>query len=208
MIGLRHFFIFTLLCVFLVQVHAEEHAPTDSHDVHHQQDQRQSHIDTLVEWFEEQQAYLTYLENMKGAVEKELSIISLMAACQQRGAECTGRGIVFGAVPAAGAPQSSQSADGNAADDHKSPAAATPKSAAAPNLPIVLAVYEDSALVEYQDRRLLVRSGDRLAGFRVRAIGLDQFELESASGVVRLPVYWPLTPPTANPDSDSGEAQF
>lgn len=207
MIGLRHFFIFTLLCVFLVQVHAEEHASSDSHEVHHQQDQRQSHIDTLVEWFEEQQAYLTYLENMKGAVEKELSIISLMAACQQRGAECTGRGIVFGAVPAAGAPQSSQSA-ADAADDDKSPTAAAPKPTAAPNLPIVLAVYEDSALVEYQDRRMLVRSGDRLAGFRVRAIGLDQFELESASGVVRLPVYWPLTPPPADPDSDSAEARF
>lgn len=173
------------------QAQAQERAfAASEEEADHRRYERQSHIASLVEWFEEQQAYLKYLENLKGAVEKELSIISLMSACQQQGAECTGRGIVLSAA----APDSAQQSPPSAGEEEaRRPQAAQPKPSSSQNLPTVLAVYRDSALVEHQGRRLRVRSGDRLADFRVRAISLDQFELESANGVVRLPVYWPLS---------------
>ena len=192
MIHLCSSLIFALMLFIFSQAQAEEQSFAAAQDANQHHDQRQSHIASLMEWFEEQQAYLKYLENLKGAVEKELSIISLMSACQQQGAECTGRGIVLSAeTKPASSPPTAPSADEE--DSQQRAAQSQPKLSEPQSLPIVLAIYQDSALVEYQGRHLRVRAGDRLAGFHVRAIGLDQFELESADGIIRLPVYWPLS---------------
>lgn len=192
--GLRCFFI-SLLMFFVWPAHAQqdERALASGQDLHQRQQERQAQIETLVEWFEEQQAYLKYLENMQGTIEKELSIISLMYACRQKGAECTGRGIVVDAAPPPSPPQPSPSPD-VAAERQKTADAERKPGKPSRDLPVVVAVYDDSALVEYRGRQWHVRQGDRLAHYRVRSIDLDRFELESAQGLVRLPVYWPLTP--------------
>ena len=196
--GLRWFFIF-LLMFFAWPVHAqqEEQTLTSGQNLHQRQQERQTQIETLVEWFEEQQAYLKYLENMQGTIEKELSIIGLMYACRQKGAECTGRGIVMGAAPPADPPQQSSSFAA-AAEQQKTADAEGKSGKPSLDLPMVVAVYGDTALVEYRGRQWHLRQGDRLAHYRVRTIDLDRFELESAQGLVRLPVYWPLMPLAAD----------
>ncbi len=147
-------------------------------------------IAVLLEHLQSQHVYLKHLENVRRALEKELSIVRLMRECDGFGSTCTGRGIVDKPEP----PVVHESpAAAPASGEPPPPPALTPEPAPAPvvhELPIVVGIYRDTASLIYSNRRIEVRRGTKVGPFVVTAVALDRVRLDGPRGEVSLPLRW------------------
>ncbi len=150
-------------------------------------------IAALLEHLQSQHVYLKHLENMRRALEKELSIVRLMSECDRFGSACTGRGIVERTAPEtlpipAPVPQE--------AIPWAPPVLSEPL---LHELPVVAGVYREAATLIYQGRDVEVRAGAKVGPFTVTAVALDRIELDGPDGAVTLAARWH---PPADDDKD------
>ena len=143
-------------------------------------------IAVLFRHLEGQHVYLKHLENMRSAVERELSIVRLMSECERLGSSCTGKGIARKIV-----------IPGKPGDEEEAPLPSPPSSPPSSSpplpeaeLPEVVAVYHGTASLLYRQRYVEVRRGERFGPFTVRAVGIDGVRLDGPRGRVFLSPRW------------------
>ena len=148
-------------------------------------------ISVLIEHLQSQHVYLKHLDNVRRAVEKELSIVRLMSECDRFGSTCTGRGIVEN-IMLDELPSRIETND------------VVPISVQAQlplplqieptkhidTLPIVVGVYRKTASLIYKARPIEVHEGEKIGPFTVAAVTLDGVEFEGPQGKIVLPVHW------------------
>ncbi len=148
-------------------------------------------VAALLDHLQSQHVYLKHLENVRRALEKELSIVRLRHECGLLGSACTGRGIAEQPPPEEPPPAPEQT-----------PPAAVPPSPAPPlqpllqpsppagELPTVAGVYRGAASLVYRGRRVEVREGGKVGPFTVTAVTLDRVEINGPEGTTTLPAQW------------------
>ena len=146
-------------------------------------------IAVLLEHLQSQHVYLKHLENVRRALEKELSIVRLMRECDGFGSTCTGRGIVDKPEPPV--VHESSPASPPASEEPPPPPVLTPVPAPVVHeLPIVVGIYRDTASLIHANRRIEVRRGTKVGPFVVTAVALDKVRLDGPRGEVSLPLRW------------------
>lgn len=154
-------------------------------------------VAALLEHLQSQHVYLKHLENVRRALEKELSIVRLMHECDGLGSACTGRGIVAkSAPPAPSSPPPSSPPVASEPAAFEEPAfdePPLPLREIVYELPVVVGVHRDVASLVYANRRVEARPGTRVGPFTVTAVALDRVRLDGPNGEVSLPLRW--TPP-------------
>ena len=143
---------------------------------------RSDEIAAVLEHLQSQHVYLKHLENMRRALEKELSIVRLMGECDRAGGICTGRGVAEKVVPEEAPPAKEETQVPPPLPEPASPEPALPAQA----LPGIVGIYREAALLVDQGRYFEVRVGERVGPFTVTVIALDQVELEGPGGSVTL----------------------
>lgn len=149
-------------------------------------------VAVLLEHLQSQHVYLKHLENVRRALEKELSIVRLMRECDGFGSTCTGRGIVDNPAP----PELHEPPPPPPEEPLEEPYEEPPgePESSAPEmvyqLPVVAGIYRGTASLIYADRRIEARRGTQVGPFMVTAVALDKVRLEGPHGEVSLSPQW------------------
>lgn len=160
----------------------------------------------LLEHLQNQHVYLKHLENVRDAVERELSILQLMDECGRFDSTCTGRGIIRKSI--SGKPVTDKPGNAGLAPPQQtvSPPSPAQPSPSPVELPKVVAIYGGTASLFYKRRYLEVRRGDRLGPFRVMAVSLDGIKVDGPQGALSLLARWHT--PEAVTESLAGSRRF
>ncbi len=134
-------------------------------------------ITVLLEHLESQNIYLKHLENVRSAVERELSIVRLMSECNRLGSACTGSGITRKEIFAQ-----------PGGEEAVFPLSPSPLPEV--ELPRVVAVYQGTASLLYRQRYVEARPGETLGPFTVLSVGVDGVKINGPQGQILLSPRW------------------
>ena len=130
----------------------------------------------MIKRLEEQHFYLQRLDNVRQAMERELSIAKIMRECEALAITCTGDGLInLPPPPSAPAPAKPE------AKLHRQPNKP---------LPSVQGIVGNSAWIMDGEQQLRVRRGSRVDDLLVREVALDHVVFERAGRRFTVPLRW------------------
>lgn len=141
----------------------------------------------LLQQLEMQYFYIKHLDNVKHAMEKELSIARIKRECEQLGMLCTGDGLVeslpyFSSPPPLSPPEPAEPPE--LAEPPK------PETDIPDWFPVVQGVAGEGAWIDYRQRRFYVKGGMRVGDWMVRSVSLDHLVFERDGRKFTVPVRW------------------